>query len=253
MAQGVVITGGGDSVGRVMAEKFLAQGDRVHICDVNADALTVTLAANPGMTGTVGSVGVAADVKRIFADAHIALGQVDVLVNAVGIAGPRGPLESLDNAAWEETIATNLNGMFYCLKEVLPGMKQRRHGVIVNFSSSSTKTGLPNRTPYIASKAAVEGLTHTLAREVGPFNIRCNAILPGAINNARLKFILERTAKAQGVSVEEAEAGLLRYISMRTKIEPEELADTVLFLASDKARHITGQMIEVSGLAEWEE
>lgn len=253
MQQCVVITGGGDSVGRVMAEKFLAQGDQVHICDVNGDALAATLAANPGMTGTAGSVGSPDDVKRIFAEAFAAMERVDVLVNAVGVAGPHGPIETLDNAAWEQTIAVNLNGMFYCMKEVLPGMKARRHGVIINFSSGSTRTGLPNRTPYVASKYAVEGLTHTAARELGPHNIRCNAILPGAINNQRMQMVIERNAAAQGLMPAELKERLLRYISMRTMIEPEELADTVLFLASDKARHITGQMIEVSGLVEWEE
>lgn len=253
MQQCVVITGGGDSVGRVTAEKFLAQGDKVHICDVNREALERTLAANPGMTGTAGSVGSPDNVKRIFADAFTAMGKVDVLINGVGIAGPRGPIEDIDIGEWQDAINVNLNGMFYCMKEVIPGMKARRHGVIINYSSASTKTGLPHRAPYVASKKAVEGLTHNVARELGPHNIRCNAILPGAINNARLKFILERTATAQSKTVAEVEADLLRYISMRTKIEPEELADTVLFLASPKARHITGQLIEVSGLSEWEE
>jgi len=253
MSSGVVITGGADSVGRVMAEKFLAMGDRVHICDVNAEALDATLAQNPNMTGTIGNVGLPGDVKRIFADAFQSLGEIDVLVNAVGVAGPRGPLEELDNAEWETAIAVNLNGMFYCMKETLPGMKRRRRGAIINFSSGSTRTGLPNRTPYIASKAAVEGLTHTLAREVGPYNIRCNAILPGAINNSRMSSVIERTAQAKGLSPEAMKESLLRFISMRTMIEPEELADMVLFLASDKARHVTGQIIEVSGLVEWEE
>lgn len=253
MGQCVVITGGGDSVGRVTAEKFLAQGDRVHICDVNPDSVAATLAANPGMTGTVGSVGDPADVERIFAEAFAAMGQVDVLVNGVGIAGPRGPLETLDIEAWNGCITINLNSMFYCMRQVLPGMKDRGHGVIINYSSGSTRPGLPNRTAYIASKAGVEGLTHTVAREAGPHNVRCNAILPGAINNARMNSVLEKVARDKGVPLEEFEKEALRYISMRCKIEPEELADTVLFLASDKARHITGQMIEVSGLLEWEE
>ena len=96
-------------------------------------------------------------------------------------------------------------------------------------------------------------MTHTLAREVGPYNIRCNAILPGAINNSRMSSVIERTAQAKGLSPEAMKESLLRFISMRTMIEPEELADMVLFLASDKARHVTGQIIEVSGLVEWEE
>ena len=105
----------------------------------------------------------------------------------------------------------------------------------------------------MVSKAGVEALTFNTAREVGSFNIRCNVISPGAINNDRYNFIISRVAAEKGISIEEMEKEALKYIAMRCKIEPEELADTVLFLASDKAPHITGQNIEVSGLSEWEE
>ena len=232
---------------------FRSDGAQVHICDVREDAVQATLAANPGMGGSICDVGDREDVDRLFDDAFTAMGRVDVLVNCVGIAGPHALLEDITDEDWQTSMQVNLSGMFYTMKRAIPGMKERRFGAIVNFSSASTLTCLPNRSAYIVSKYAVEGLTKNAARELGPFNVRCNAILPGAINNDRLNVIFERCAKDQGVTVEEFEKEALRYVSMRTKIEPVELADTVYFLATDTAPHITGLMMEVSGGAEWEE
>ncbi len=248
----VLITGAGDSVGRVTAEKFLTAGARVHICDVREDAVQDTLAANPGMGGSVCNVGNKAEVDQLFDDAFAAMGRVDVLVNCVGIAGPHALLEDISDKDWQTSMQVNLTGMFYTMKRAIPGMKERRFGAIVNFSSSSTLTCLPSRSAYIVSKYAVEGLTKNAARELGPFNVRCNAILPGGINNDRLNMIFERCAKEQGVTVEEFEKEALRYVSMRTKIEPKELADAVYFLATDTAPHVTGVLMEVSGGSEWE-
>ncbi len=251
MTDSVIVTGGADSVGRVMAERFLARGDRVHICDVNAEALSATLADNPGMRGTLASVGDPLAVEQVFRDAAW-MGDVTVLVNNVGIGGPRGAMEDLDYEQWNACININLNGMFYCMKNAIPAMKRQGRGVIINFSSGSTRTRLPLRAAYVASKAGVEGLTLNAARELGPFNIRCNAILPGMINNARMQGIIETNARAQGRTAAEVEAGYLQYISMRTKIEPSEIADMVLFLASEGARKVTGELISVSGNSEWE-
>ncbi len=251
MSESVVVTGGADSVGRVMAERFRARGDSVHICDVNAEALAATLAANPGMRGTVANVGDPAAVERVFADAAW-MGDVTVLVNNVGIAGPRGAMEDIGYAEWNECIAVNLSATFYCMKNAIPGMKRRGRGVIVNFSTGSTRTRLPMRAPYIVSKAGVEGLTLNAARELGPFNIRCNAILPGMIDNARMRRIVRASAEATGRTPEEVEADYLKYISMRAKIDPAEIADMVVFLASDGARKVTGELIAVSGNVEWE-
>lgn len=252
-SRGVLVTGGASSVGRVVAEKYLAQGARVHVCDVSEAAVADVLAANAGLSATVASVGNEADVARVVDDAISAVGQVDVLVNCVGIAGPRGLIEELDTAAWNQTMEVNLNGMFYTMRALIPGMKARKQGAIVNFSSASTRSRLPSRTAYVVSKFAVEGLTLNAARELGPFNVRCNAILPGAIDNQRLRDVLGRIADERGTTVEEVESQALRFNSMRTKIAPAELADAVLFLCSEQAPHITGQLFEVSGGHEWEE
>jgi NAD(P)-dependent dehydrogenase (short-subunit alcohol dehydrogenase family) len=252
MPETVVITGGGNSVGREMAERFLARGDRVHICDVDAGFLAATLDANPGMSGTVADVGDAAAVSKLFAEARERIGEPSVLVNNVGIGGPRAAMEDVAIDDWDRTIRVNLSGMFYCIREAVPAMKRTGHGVIINFSTGSTRTRLPLRAPYVASKAGVEGLTLNAARELGPHGVRCNAILPGMINNERMRGIIRRNAEAAGKTEKAIEDDYLQYISMRTKIEPSEIADMVLFLASPGARKVTGELISVSGNVEWE-
>lgn len=250
--QSVVVTAAGQSVGRVMAEKFLARGDKVHVCDIDAGLVDQVLAANPGMSGTACDVADEAQVRRLFDDARARLGPIDVLVNTVGIAGPRGPIESLSLADWRATMAANLDSMFLTIRQVVPDMRRRKRGAIVNFSTGSTKTVMPFRTPYVASKAGVEGLTKALARELGPDNIRINAILPGMIDNERMRGIIARIARQEGRSAEAVEQEALQFISMRSKIQPAEIADMVLFLCSDAARHVSGQLIGVDGNIEWE-
>lgn len=248
----VLVTGAGDSVGRRIAERFLAQGDRVHVCDVRADAVAATLKDNPGMTGSVVDVGKRDEVARLFEETQAAIGDVSVLLNVVGMAGPRAAIEDIEEDDWDQTIAVNLSGMFYCMRRAVPMMKANGGGAIINFSTCSTRTRLPMRAPYIASKAGVEGLTLNATRELGPFGIRCNAILPGIINNSRFHHIVSRNAAATGVSEAQIEDDYLKYVSLRSKVELDEIADLALFLASDKAAKITGELIAISGNMEWE-
>lgn len=252
MQETVIVTGGADSVGRVIAEQFSARGARVHICDVRAEAVEATLAANPGMTGTVANVGNPAQVAQVVEDARRAFGDASVLVNNVGIAGPRAAIEDITDEAWRETLDTNVGGMFQFMKHVVPAMKRNRHGAIINFSTGSTRTRLPMRTAYVVSKAAVESLTLNAARELGPFNVRCNAILPGMIDNERMQCIVANIAAESGRTPDEVESDYLQYISLRSKVQPEDLAQMVLFLASNQASKVTGELIAVSGNLEWE-
>lgn len=250
--QRVIVTAGGSGIGRAIAERFLGSGALVHICDIAKDALDDALAAPDGLRGSIADVGVPADVERLVADATDWMGGVDVLVNNAGIGGPRAALEDVSYEDWDRTIAVNLNGMFYCIKNVAPLMKAQKSGCIVNISTASAKVALPMRSPYVASKVGVLGLTHTVAREYGPFGIRCNAILPGLIDNDRGRNILANHAKEKGVSFEEAEADFLEFISLRAWIDPAEVGDLAVFLASHAGRHITGQNIGMDGNVEWE-
>lgn len=248
----VLVTGAGQSVGRATAERFAAAGWRVFACDIRADLLDDLLSRNAGLKGAVADVADEEQIAALFDAAEAAVGDIEVLVNVVGVSGPRGPVETLSLADWNATMSANVASMFLTTRRAVTPMRRNGRGAIINFSSISSRTVMPHRLPYVTSKAAVEGLTRALARELGPDGISVNAILPGMIDNDRLRFVLGRIAQEEGRSLADVEAEQLTFVSMRTKIRPEELAETVLFLASDGGRHITGQLIAQDGNMEWE-
>ena len=253
MQKKVIVTGGASGIGFAIARRFYADGASVFICDIAPDALEGALADIPGMQGATADVGVNEDVERCFIQAVEAMDGVTTLINNAGIGGPRGNIEDLSADDWDDCIRTNLSSIFYWSKRAIPLMKAQGGGSIINVSTTSAKTGLPGRAPYVASKAGVLGLTYNMARELGVHQIRCNAILPGLIDNPRGRLLVEKLAAAQGTTVADSEEEYLRYISMRTWIQPDEVAEVACFLASDRARHITGQEIAVDGNIEWEQ
>jgi len=244
-----LVTAGGSGIGRAICERLIAADYRVFACDVSADALDQCA----DVTGILCDVSDRSQVAAMFDRVKAEAGGLHVLVNNAGIGGPRAPLDTIEHDAWDKTVAVNLNGMFYCMREATAMMKMSMSGVIVNISTSSVLTGLPLRAPYVASKAGVLGLTRNAARELGAYNIRCNAILPGLIDNPRGRSLVQKVADDRGQSFAEAEAEYLRYVSLRCWIDPGEIGDLAVFLASDAARHITGQSIAVDGNVEWEE
>ncbi|MDC1513903.1 SDR family oxidoreductase [Porticoccaceae bacterium] len=251
--QKVIITAGASGIGLAIAQKFLAEGARVFICDIDAPALGTVLSMNDGLEGAIANVGDAQSVEDFFSLALDTLGGVDVLVNNAGIGGPKAAIEDIDYQDWDDCIRINLSGMFYCAKQVIPAMKAQGSGCIINISTGSAKTGLPLRLPYVASKVGVLGFSHNLARELGEFGIRCNTILPGLMDNPRGRGLVENHAATQGMTVDEAEADFLQYVSLRTWIQPSEIADAAFFLASPAAKHITAQELAVDGNCEWEQ
>jgi len=231
---------------------FARQGARVFGCDVDDGALTSLATDLPEVIAKRADVSDPADVDAFFRMIGQHTDAVDVLVNNVGIAGPRAPLEEVTLAEWQQSLQTNLTGAFLCIRQVLSGMKTRHHGSIINVSTGSVRTLPPCRSPYVVSKGALESLTRTLAREVGPFGVRCNAIQPGMMDNARLMRVLTRVAQQSGKTLQDVEAEQLQFVSTRSKVQMSEVAAMVLFLASDAARNITGQIIGVDGGIEWE-
>ena len=251
--QAVMVTGAGRSIGRAVAERFHGAGARVHICCLTTESLEEVLGANPGMSGSIADVGSGPAVARWFGEGLEALGTIDVLVNNAGISGPRAPVEEIADEDWYRVIDVNLNGMFHCIKRAVPVMKARASGAIINISTASTRVGMQHRTSYVTTKCAVDGMTRNLARELGPFGIRCNAILPGIIDNPRGRRLITNLAAERGQTVEEAHEHYVSFISTRSLISCEEVADAAFFLAQEGARNITGQLIGVCGNLEWEE
>jgi NAD(P)-dependent dehydrogenase (short-subunit alcohol dehydrogenase family) len=251
--QKVIVTGGATSIGLAIAEQFLKEGALVHICDLDAAAIATALANHAGLSATRADVAVPAQVEGVVQEAYKRFGgYVDVLVNNVGCGGAHKAVEEISYDEWDATMRTNVGGMFYGIKNVVATMKLRRHGVIINISTASVRGKPRRRSDYNTSKAAIEELSNSLAKELGPFGIRCNVIRPGVMNNARMRRICEKYAAEQGRTADEVEQDYLNYVSMHSKIQPSEIGDACAFLASAKAKHITGQIISVCGNLEWE-
>lgn len=250
-SRSVIVTAGAGGAGLGIARMFRDAGHRVAVCDV--DEAAVARASDEGLAALAADIACEADVDRLFAFAEDRHGPVEVLVNNVGIAGPTAPVESVSLDDWNRTLAVNLTGHFLCIRRAVPAMKSAGSGAIINISSGSAKVGLPLRVPYVVSKAAILSLTTTLARELGPAGIRVNAILPGAIRGRRIETIIREKSAALGVTAVDYEASMLRYISMHTMVDPEDIGAMALFLASNAGHRVTGQCIGVDGNIEWEE
>lgn len=246
----MIITAAAAGLGRTIAETFLANGARVHICDVVEGRLVGFRSAWPHTGTTLADVSDPFQVERLFEEAAAHLGGLDVLVNNAGIAGPTAPVEEITPAAWERTMAVNTNGQFYCARLAVPLLKAAGGGSIINISSTAGLFGYPLRSPYAASKWAVIGFTKTLAMELGRFGIRVNAICPGAIAGPRMEAVIAAEAEALGVSEETVRAGYLKQTSMRTFVSGQDIAKMVLFLCSEAGHKISGQALTVDGHTE---
>jgi NAD(P)-dependent dehydrogenase (short-subunit alcohol dehydrogenase family) len=246
----VLITGAASGIGRRTAERFLERGDEVHICDVSRERVEGFLAANPSATGSVADIGKREDVDRVFVELMQRHEHLDVLINNAGVAGPSAPIDAHDEDGWDHCIQVNLSGTFYMTKRAVPLLRKGGGGAIINISSTAALHGYPLRSAYTASKWAMIGLMKTWAMELGPEGIRVNAVCPTSVEGARIDAVIAREAEHRGLPVEKVREVYLRQTSMRTFVSPDEVADTILFLASNAARKISGQSISVDGHTE---
>ncbi len=243
----VIVTAGAAGIGRATAEAFEDAGARVFVCDIDEEALADLAAKRPGIGHIRADVAEEANVDRLFDEALAALGGLDILVNNAGIAGPTGPVETLDLEGWKRCLAVNLDGMFLCTRRAVPEIAKAGGGSIVNLSSTAGLFGFPNRTPYATAKWGVIGLTKTLAMELGPRGIRVNAICPGPVAGARIERVIAADAKVTGRTVDETREAYLRTNSLRTFVDAADIAGMILYLCSDLGRRITGQALAVDG------
>ncbi|MEE8536039.1 MAG: SDR family oxidoreductase [Kiloniellales bacterium] len=246
----VLITAAGAGIGRAIATAFHRAGARVHICDLDRDALDDAATALPGIGTTLADVASPGDVDRLFEAALAGLGGLDVLVNNAGVAGPTAALEDIDPADWRRAMAVNLDSQFYCLRRAIPALKAAGGGSVVNLSSTAGLFGYPWRAPYVAAKWAVIGLTKTMAMELGPDGIRVNAICPGSVDGPRMDRVIAAQAAAIGTSDQEVRETYTRQTSLRTFVDAEDIANMVLFLCGPGGARISGQALAVDGHTE---
>jgi NAD(P)-dependent dehydrogenase (short-subunit alcohol dehydrogenase family) len=247
----VVVTAGAAGIGRAIARTFSEQGAKVHICDVDEEALSAFRKQTPSVSTTRADVSQVTQVDRLFDEARQSLGGLDVLVNNAGIAGPTAKVEDIRPEDWDRCIAVDLNGMFYCTRKAMPLIKAAGGGSIINLSSIAGRFGFAMRSPYSAAKWAVVGFTQSLAVEAGPDKVRVNCIQPGIVEGERVERVVAAKAEQLGVSNEEILQRMVEGISLKTTVSAQDIANTALFLASEAGRHISGQAISVCGGARY--
>lgn len=243
----VLITAGGAGIGRAMGVAFAAAGYRVWATDVDQAALDAC--PEDWRKDAVDVTDVAA-MTDLFTRIETDWGGVDAICANAGIAGPTALVEDMDIEGFQRCVSVNLDGAFLTTKLAAPMLKRRERGAIIYTSSTAGIRGFPRRTPYAAAKWGIIGFMKTIAMELGPFNIRANAICPGPVAGARIDGVIEREAAAKGVPAATLRAAYEGALSMRSFVTAEDVAAMALFLASDAAKLVSGQVIAVDGHTE---
>jgi 2-hydroxycyclohexanecarboxyl-CoA dehydrogenase len=248
----VVITGAGSGIGQTLALAFAREGAVVAVNDVTAERVEATVAQVAAAGGR--AVGVPFDVgdldaaQRALGALEQAEGRIDVLVNNAAVLAAHVPFLETAPADWDREIRVILYGTLNCSRAVLPGMVARRAGKIVNLATDAARVGQEREVTYSAAKGGVVAFTKSIAREVGRYDINVNAVSPGATDTPLRRTLLDELVKKIGADgVREREEKVRRAYPLRRIGSAEDVSNAVLFLASDVARHITGQVLSVNG------
>ena len=252
-----IITGAGTGIGRDMAIAFTKEGANVTIAARRQNLLEETADLAEQASGRRPLVvkmdlTIEEQVDDMVEQTVAKFGQVDFMINNAAMPGKDLYIweQTLEN--WNQTLATNLTSKFLTSRACLKHMMPRRTGVILTFSSTAALGPYPRKSHYTASKSAIFGFTRTLAQEVGPYGIRANCIVPGAIATDLLKNYIKRIADEQGKDPDEMAKEMASNVALQRQVRPEEVTKTVMFLCSDDSSAITGQMIRVcAGGAMW--
>ncbi len=242
----VVITGAAGGVGQTLARLFAKEGARLMLSDLNEEGLQTTAAevkqAGAEVSFLAGNLREKEYCEAVIAQTAEQFGGVDILLNNAGII-PRGTIEETTDDMWFTAMDVNLNAVFFLCRAAIPHMKQRGGGAIVNTSSVWGTYPGPNHVAYCTSKGAVAALTKNLGRDCAPLGIRVNAVCPHEINTPMIRSGFER----RGLDPDQAVEELNKSVPLGRIAEPEDIADVIAFLASNEARYIAGETVEVTG------
>jgi 2-hydroxycyclohexanecarboxyl-CoA dehydrogenase len=248
----VLVTGSGGGIGRTIAAAFAAEGAHVAVNDVNEAGIAETVRLIEAAHGR--AIGVRYDITDLAAtramasDVERTLGRIDVLVNNAALLLNHGLFIETDPESCDREIKVILYGTMNCTRAVLPGMIGRRYGKIVNIVTDAARVGQERQVNYSAAKGGVISFTKSIAREVGRHDINVNAVSPGATNSPMRMEMLRQLQESIGAQkAAEREERVKRAYALRRLGEPDDVANAVVYLASDAGRHITGQILSVNG------
>lgn len=248
-----IITGPAKGMGGAITETLAREGADLVLA--GRDTAAIEEVAAPlramGRKAEVVKTDVAmADEVKAMVDRALAVfdGRIDILVNIAGVTGPiETPVWDIDPDDFDDVFRVNVRGVFLAIKYVLPSMIRHKSGKIINIGGSSGLRGYRHRTAYSASKWAVRGITRTVALDAGEHNINVNVVCPGIVNTPRMDRLCREKARVRGWTYEQVHDEYVQEMALRRVTEPQDIANAVLFLASDDARNITGQEIVVDG------
>jgi 3-oxoacyl-[acyl-carrier protein] reductase len=246
-----LVTGASRGLGRAIAEELAAEGASLVMCARGQEALTeaseaVRAASGVDVLGVPADVSRSQDVSRLVLSAIARFGRIDILVTNAG-GPPSGPFESLGPDKWEKAVQVTLLSAVNLCREVLPGMRQRKWGRIINVTSITVKQPVEGLMLSNSLRAGVTGFARTLANEVAADGITVNNILPGYTRTQRVESLAKAAAEREGISIDDSLKKWVAEIPMRRLGEPREFAALATFLASDRASYITGTSIQVDG------
>lgn len=247
----VIVTGGGYGIGKQIALNFGRLGANVVIAARSRDKLD-TVAEQLRSMGTDPlalnvDIGIESDVSHMTTAVVDKYGGIDILVNNAAISGETAPIPDIDTDDWRAVIDINLSGTFYCCKYVSQVMRQAKSGNIITLSSVAGRTAYPLRAPYAVTRWGVIGLSHTLAAELGPLGIRVNAVVPGPIEGERSAGVFAARAAVENKDIEDVKQFITDDIPIGRMPTEQEVAQCVIYLASDFSSGIHGQAVQVDG------
>ncbi len=245
-----LVTGAAGSIGQGIAERLIEEGAAVFVTDREQQLLEpICQRLGPRCSGLAGDVSDEAEVQRVVRAAEEKLGAgIDILVNVAGIVGQGGPIEEMTLANWDQVFAVNCRGTFLFIKHVLPGMKQRGRGSIVNFSSKSGKTGSALMSAYSSAKAAIIGLTQALAFELAGHGIRVNCVCPGITEDTGVwNSVSADYVRNMQLPMEEVIRKFTSKVPLGRLARVADIVNMTCYLASDRADYMTGQAINITG------